>query len=192
LPPPQDFVAEKPKQKIEQPAPTVPKPQPPRIEKIEPKKIVEPQPVIVSQPKIEPAPIIVAPVIAPKTNDLALAKETVSHPAPSRDVVEVTTSATVPTLSKSTNAQPRYRENPEPQYPATAKRRRQEGSVLLEVSVNKNGSASKVEVKQSSGFSLLDEAALDAVRHWQFEPAKNNNEPVASSVEVPVAFKLSK
>ena len=63
--------------------------------------------------------------------------------------------------------------------------------MLLTVSVNETGAPTKVEVKQSSGFSLLDEAAMQAVRRWKFEPGKLNNQAVVSEVEVPVRFQLS-
>lgn len=88
-------------------------------------------------------------------------------------------------------ATPLYRKNPEPPYPAAARRRRQEGVVLLQVTVAAAGRATRVEVKQSSGFALLDEAAVRAVRQWEFEPARLDSKAVASEIEVPVRFRLT-
>lgn len=88
-------------------------------------------------------------------------------------------------------AQPSYGRNPEPLYPPAARRRRQEGLVLLVVSVNAQGRAAAVRLKQSSGFVLLDEAALQAVRGWEFQPARLGLIAVASETEVPIRFRLS-
>ncbi len=89
------------------------------------------------------------------------------------------------------NAEPRYRENRQPVYPPQARRKRQEGLVILLVVVDVRGTAEKVEVKQGTGFSLLDNAAVEAVRAWSFEPAKVDNHAIVSSVEIPISFKLS-
>ena len=89
-------------------------------------------------------------------------------------------------------AMPLYRKNPEPPYPPAARRRRQEGLVLLTVAVNAQGRATRVELKQSSGFPLLDDAAALAVREWGFEPARLGTVALASEIEVPVRFQLSR
>jgi len=52
------------------------------------------------------------------------------------------------------------------------------------------GDATKVELKESSGFSRLDHAALDAVQSWKFAPAKRGEQPVATWVVVPIKFSL--
>ena len=52
-------------------------------------------------------------------------------------------------------------------YPAIAKTLGQQGTVLLSMQVDENGSITAIEVKESSGFSILDRSALDYVkRHW--------------------------
>lgn len=87
-------------------------------------------------------------------------------------------------------ARPVYRRNPEPAYPAAARRRRQEGVTLLAVSVSASGRALRVAVKKSSGYQLLDEAAVGAVVDWEFEPARAGAVAVESEIEVPVRFVL--
>jgi protein TonB len=87
-------------------------------------------------------------------------------------------------------AGPIYRINPEPAYPASGRRRRQEGLVLFNVTVTAQGRASRVDVKQSSGVPALDDAAREAVRGWEFEPGRVGLLPVESEIEVPVRFKL--
>jgi protein TonB len=88
-------------------------------------------------------------------------------------------------------AEPDYRKNPELPYPAAARRRRQEGVVLLDVKVSAQGRPLRVELKHSSGIQILDEAALTAVRTWEFQPARAGLNPVESDVEVPVRFRLA-
>jgi protein TonB len=89
-------------------------------------------------------------------------------------------------------AVPRYRSNPAPEYPAAAKRRREEGEVRLRVTVSPDGRPLRVSLFRSSGHALLDQAAMDAVLRWTFEPARAAGEPVEDRVIVPVRFSLSR
>ncbi|NQD38274.1 energy transducer TonB [Permianibacter sp. IMCC34836] len=84
-----------------------------------------------------------------------------------------------------------YLRNPAPVYPKLSRQRKEEGVVLLRVHVLANGEADQLEVLQSSGFERLDEAALRAVRRWQFVPAKRGDETVAAWVRVPVRFNVN-
>jgi protein TonB len=86
----------------------------------------------------------------------------------------------------------RYLSNPKPEYPAEARRERQEGVVLVSIEVGANGRAGEVSLGRSSGFPLLDEAAVEAVRRWSFAPAEEAGVPVSSRVEVPVRFSLAR
>jgi protein TonB len=86
----------------------------------------------------------------------------------------------------------RYLSNPKPDYPAAARRRHQEGVVLVSVEVGTDGRPSDVALGRSSGFPLLDQAAVQAVRRWIFAPAQEAGFPVASRVDVPVRFSLSR
>jgi protein TonB len=87
-------------------------------------------------------------------------------------------------------AKPRYRTNPKPDYPIASQRRREEGVVVLSVAVDASGTPTSMSIKQSSGYPLLDRAALDAVRRWTFEPARSGGVPMFSQVAVPVRFSL--
>lgn len=79
---------------------------------------------------------------------------------------------------------------PAPSYPAAALRAREEGTVLVQVDVDAGGNATRVELAQRSRSRELDRAALQAVRGWTFEPAIRDGKPVASTVQVPVDFRL--
>lgn len=80
--------------------------------------------------------------------------------------------------------------NPAPRYPYRARRKGQEGRAILRVEVTASGDASTVWILRSSGHRLLDDAAVDAVRAWRFQPASRAGIPVAGLVDVPISFKL--
>ncbi len=80
--------------------------------------------------------------------------------------------------------------NPYPEYPRAAREAGWEGTVVLQVMVLPDGTAGTVTLHKTSGHSILDEAALDAVRGWQFIPAMDGNFPVQSVVRIPVRFDL--
>jgi protein TonB len=88
-------------------------------------------------------------------------------------------------------ATPRYRSNPRPEYPLASKRRHEEGEVRLTVTVSAEGRPLRVSLSRSSGHPLLDQAAIDAVRTWTFEPARASGVAVTSEVVVPVRYSLS-
>lgn len=87
-------------------------------------------------------------------------------------------------------APPMYLQNPVPQYPPLARRRGQQGTVMVRVRVSQEGKPLEVSLQKSSGFALLDAAALEAVQRWTFKPATAGFLPVASTVEVPIRFRL--
>jgi protein TonB len=83
-----------------------------------------------------------------------------------------------------------YGSNPPPPYPSTARRRGWEGEVLLLVNVTARGEVSNVTVSRSSGYQILDRAALNAVYRWQFQAALRNGRAVAGKVVVPIRFSI--
>jgi iron complex outermembrane recepter protein len=74
-------------------------------------------------------------------------------------------------------------------YPAEALAARQEGSVVLFVSIGKDGNVTAATVAESAG-EPFDQAALAAVKQWRFLPARRGDEPVASRIRVPFTFAL--
>ena len=95
-------------------------------------------------------------------------------------------------LRKATNAQKACKnlQMPQPNYPEAARKRGEEGDVLLKVEVLVNGRVGQAEVEESSGFALLDESALGTVSNWRFKPALKGREEVACRVNIPIKFKL--
>lgn len=62
--------------------------------------------------------------------------------------------------------------------------------VRLRLAVGTDGRVKTAEVVASSGFPLLDAAALAAVREWRYEPAREDGRPVAEERRVAVEFQL--
>lgn len=83
-----------------------------------------------------------------------------------------------------------YLRNPAPEYPGMARRRGEQGKVLLKVFVSAQGNAEKVLLEKGSGYELLDKSAIDVVKTWKFIPASINNQPVSGVVIVPIRFSL--
>jgi protein TonB len=80
----------------------------------------------------------------------------------------------------------------EPEYPPTARRLGQEGTVVLLIYVLADGKVGDVKVHKSSGFPKLDEAAVkEARRSWRFIPAKEGNSAVADWGQFAVTFRLT-
>jgi len=87
-------------------------------------------------------------------------------------------------------ATPRYDINPRPAYPEVARRRGLEGTVVLTVRVRGDGGVGEVKLARTSGFDVLDQAALQAVVGWQFIPGRRGDQPMEMEVRVPVRFQL--
>jgi protein TonB len=77
-----------------------------------------------------------------------------------------------------------------PVYPPRCLRSGIEGVVKVRVLVGENGRPQEVSLAKSSGESLLDEAALQAVKDWVFKPAMRNGVPARAWAVVPIEFKL--
>ena len=77
-----------------------------------------------------------------------------------------------------------------PVYPPRCLRMGIEGTVRVKVLVGEDGRPQEVTLGKSSGESALDEAAMDAVRTWRFEPARRNGVPVRAWAIIPIEFKL--
>ena len=79
-----------------------------------------------------------------------------------------------------------------PEYSVFAKNAGIEGDVMLQVEVFIDGSVGAIDVLKSlmSGPGGLDEAAIKAVKQWEFSPAKSGGKPVACWVTFPVNFSL--
>ena len=78
--------------------------------------------------------------------------------------------------------------NVTPQYPPIAQSARVQGVVIIEATIGANGDVTNARVLRS--IPLLDAAALDAVRQWQYQPTLLNGAPVPIIMTVTVQFTL--
>jgi TonB family protein len=88
-------------------------------------------------------------------------------------------------------ARPDHAHSPKPAYPLALRDLGVSGVVWLRVWVDKNGRPREIELAKGSGYRLFDEAALRAVQHWHFVPAKNEQQSLASWVEFAVRFEIN-
>jgi protein TonB len=161
-PPPEPKI--KPPQPVKQVAAKTPPPAP------QPVAIADPTPapnaptgVVTPQP---PAPPIAAPV-------------SVAPPAPP-----------APPKVELPSSDADYLQNPRPPYPPVSKRLGEQGSVLVHVLITAEGSAQKAEIKKSSGYDRLDQAALTTVLKWRYVPGKRNGVAETMWFTVPINFVL--
>lgn len=75
-------------------------------------------------------------------------------------------------------------------YPPEAQRAHEQGTVMVMAQVDASGHVGDVQIVDRSGSRVLDRAALNEVRKWQFRPAMKDGRTVASSIKVPVDYKL--
>ncbi|MCI4654024.1 energy transducer TonB [Sphingomonas aquatilis] len=75
-----------------------------------------------------------------------------------------------------------------PRYPLDSRRKREQGTVVLQVLLSADGRVASVSVSQSSGFERLDKAALDAVRRWRWSPTIRDGQAVMVTGRVRIPF----
>ena len=73
-------------------------------------------------------------------------------------------------------------------YPKVSIRLGESGRVLLHVLIGVDGAAQKVEIKQSSGFERLDQAAIRVAQQTRYRPGKKDGQPEAMWFAVPIPF----
>ena len=180
------------------------------VEFIEPAKPIVTPPPPAPQPKPQPvqkAPVKPAP-LPPAPVPVAIADPTpapnaptgTTLPQPPAPPITVAVAPAPPAPAPAAPpAPPRielpssnadYLNNPRPAYPPLSKRLGEQGKVLVRVFIETNGSASKAEIAQSSGFDRLDQTALDTVRRWRYVPGKRAGVPEAMWFNVPINFVL--
>jgi protein TonB len=125
---------------------------------------------------------------APKAAPIVKSTSQMTEPV-NTQIVEAQSAKTMEEFTPlSLNAD--YLHTPAPEYPPLARRRGEQGRVLLSVTISTTGEAAVVTISQSSGYALLDQSALQAVKTWRFVPARFNNHAVVAEVIVPVRFTL--
>lgn len=86
----------------------------------------------------------------------------------------------------------RVTKNPKPIYPKKAYEDREEGTVVLNVEVLESGKTGRINLAKTSGVASLDVSAMEAVKLWQFVPAKAGGQVVRQWVQIPIKFSLAR
>lgn len=139
-----------------------------------------PQLLAVNQPNPAAAEqvYVPAPVTAPSTN---ASNTPAASPSPAIAAPPVL-------VLPSTDAD--YLNNPKPHYPPLSKRLREQGKVVVRTLIGADGTAQQAEIKQSSGFDRLDEAARATALKWRYVPGKRAGVAEAMWFNVPFTFVL--
>jgi len=89
------------------------------------------------------------------------------------------------------SVKPEYGTNQKPEYPLVARRRGYEGEVVFNVQVLDNGNVGEMQLLKTSGYTVLDNSAYNALKNWKFVPGKFNGKYEPSWVKVPILFRLN-
>ena len=168
--------------------------------------IEPPKPRVIPPPAL---PKVVAPAVVRKTETLppppmplAIADPT---PAPQAPVGVVAAPKALAPITAPVAATPSpvaapkvelpssdadYLQNPKPAYPAMSKRLGEQGKVVVRVLIGVDGGVQKAEIRQSSGFERLDQAALMTAQRWRYVPGKRGGVAEAMWFNVPSNFVL--
>jgi protein TonB len=95
-----------------------------------------------------------------------------------------------PVVVGGTIRQPMKLRGIDPVYPAIAQAARVQGIVILEATLGPDGRMVNARILRS--VPLLDQAALEAVRSWEYTPTLLNGVPVPVIMTITVSFTLSK
>lgn len=135
---------------------------------------------VLPQPKPEPKPREVEPIPSEEPAVKEVAQPVQQQATPPSPVV----------LDTEPDYKADYLNNPRPPYPMVARRMGYHGKVVLDVEVLAEGKAGDVKLHQSSGYDILDNAALQTVKAWRFTPARRFGQAVTQRFLVPIKFSL--
>jgi periplasmic protein TonB len=154
--------------------------------------------VTLTQPPPEPPkPVVVPPPPPPEPKPEMTIPETkpeppkpLPPPPPKPVVVPPSPPPKPPPTNYVSVSQPTFATQAQHIYPPEAARRHQQGVVTLMLYINGSGTLDKVEIVKSSGFPLLDEAAIKEMKQSQFQPAMDGAIPIRSRAQASVTYRL--
>lgn len=168
-----------------EPPPPPPPPEPP------PKPKPEPPPKPKPPPKPRPKPTPPKEVTPPVSRPPPVAAPTGSPEAPAqRNAAPDQPTSPRPDTPKLIGTVDYVGQRPTPNYPRASQRLREEGRVVIRVTIDVQGHVQRAVVQRSSGFDRLDEEALKAARIARFRPYTENGVPYPAMADLPFDFKL--
>ncbi|HEV8226766.1 MAG TPA: energy transducer TonB [Methylomirabilota bacterium] len=161
---------------------------------------VTPAPPVATPPVSTPAAPEMPPPVASAAPGAGMtaSREPVAAPGPPAGAAVSAPAAVASAPSRDTgtggaitqSARPQGGYQVRPSYPSSALRQGIQGTTMLKVHVLIDGRVGDIVVQQSAGHPDLDQAAIEAVRRWRFEPARRGSDPVAMWVLLPVQFQI--
>jgi TonB family protein len=142
------------------------------------------------------------PEPTPKVDEAALAPSTPVHGS-TQDFARIadsvnlaylnalSTSSDAPSANPSDDSQivpGRLVHKVDPKYPKEARKQNLEGTVVLQVTVEKNGNVTDIAIL--SGDLILADSAVDAVSTWRFEPYTRSGTPIQAAQKLSFNFVL--
>jgi protein TonB len=177
--PPQPVIAPAP------PTPSAPVPPKPVLRQPPPPKpVARPAPQPLASVAAEPTPQAPAAITAPQPITTSTAPPAAEAAPPAPPAPPVPPRVDLPSSSAD------YLNNPPPPYPPLSKRLNEQGRVVIRARIEVDGTASQAEVRTSSGFERLDQAALQTVKRWRYLPGKRAGVPEAMWFNIPIQFVL--
>ncbi len=144
--------------------------------------MIEPTPV---------SPVVIEPEAIPEEMATPIIEEVIREPIVEPKSEDKKTIVQNDMQGTITIAAPAAIQNPAPIYPAVARREGWEGIVILKALIEKDGLPQKVLVQKSSGYSVLDEAAVSTIKRWYFAAAHRGSFRFSSEVIIPIKFQLA-
>lgn len=165
------------------PPPPTPTPAPPvrTKPKVQPKPTPKPTPTPLREaPAPSPTPVA-APDPTPPAPPASVAPPAPAAPTIGRQTMEITAPKNVSHLDCNIA---------KPEYPTLSRRRGETGTAYVKFVVGLTGKLENIELKKSSGFSRLDDAALTAAHASACKPYLEDGQPVRAAYTQPYNFNL--
>ncbi|AYQ29186.1 MULTISPECIES: energy transducer TonB [unclassified Polaromonas] len=165
----------------------------PPAPKVEPVPPTPPTPPVVQKKAVAKAPVQPAPqplAITDPTPSPNAPTGVVTPPLPPAPVAVAPVAPPSPPAVQLPSSDADYLQNPKPPYPPISKRLGEQGKVIVRVLIGADGLPQKSEIRQSSGFDRLDQAAVTTVMRWRYVPGKRGGVPEAMWFNVPINFVL--
>jgi len=146
------------------------------------------QPQIVAPPPLVQAPVPPVPTVATTPDVLP--------PAPPAPPMAIVAPSAPPAASPGTSIVQggdlgtQMVAGKPPRYPIESRRKREQGTVVLALTLGVDGAVDSLGIARSSGFPRLDNAARDAVRGWRWKPVMRDGQAVRVKGVVEIPFIL--
>lgn len=146
-----------------------------------------PKPVITPPVSPQQPQLLTTPEIPPERPPSPQPATASNSPAPAASPAPLPPTRTISAGNLSSS----MTHAPPPRYPRESRRSREQGTVVLRVVLEIDGSVAEIAISRSSGHSRLDEAARNAVRKWRWSPTIRDGVAARVTGTVSIPFVLT-